>query len=184
MLYTGRLLGQDYGELKMLTPLSFKCDVKGMELIATITAKVNNPTDFVYRIRFSDGYQSDFTATHEGRWYDMANEKQYREASKRPYSPYADAIQNDLRDLHLFEIYEEAYSFRMQVGGTMTNVYVLKDSEEDGGFYNVRFNGQYQFSLTKAKGVWHAGSKYDKVATSNINNELARNISLMIESQQ
>jgi hypothetical protein len=182
MLYTGRLLSEEYGEVKVLTPLSFKCEVKGVEIIATVTAKLNSPTSLFYRIRFSDGYQSDFSPMQEGRWYDLANEKEYRDITKRPYTPYAEAIQNDLRDLHTYEIYDDAYCFRMQVGGAMTNVYVLKDNEEDGGQYQVRFNGKYQFSLKRFKDKWFAGSKTDREA--NINSELARNISLMIESCQ
>jgi hypothetical protein len=182
MLYTGRLLNEEYGEVKILTPLSFKCEVKGTELTATVIAKLNNPVHFFYRIRFSDGYQSDFSPTQEGKWYDMANEKEFRDTTKHPYTPYAEAIQNDLRDIHLFETYEEAYCFRILVGGAMTNVYVVKDSEENGGEYNIRFNGKYQFSLKKVEDKWFTGSKYDKKAT--VNSELARNISLMIESHQ
>lgn len=179
MLYTGRLLSE-YGTVKVLTPLSFKCEEKGVELTGTVMAKLDNPVHFFYRLRFSDGYQSDFSATQEGKWFDMANDKEYRAVAKLPYAPYAEAIQNDLRDLHTFEIFEEAYCFRMQVGGAMTNVYVLKDTDEEGGQYQVRFNGHYQFSLKKFKDKWFVCSKTDKKA--NINTELARNVYLMIES--
>jgi hypothetical protein len=180
MLYTGRLLGEEYGELKTLTPLSFTCEVKGMALTATVIGRLNHPVNFFYRVRFSDGYISDFASTETARWYDMANEKDYRENKKHAYSPYADAIQNDLADLHLYEIYDESYCFRMPVHGALTNVYLLKDTEEDGGFYNVRYNGKYQFSLIKKGGVWNAGSKHDKKL--KIDEELARNVSLMIET--
>jgi hypothetical protein len=182
MFYTGRLLGKEYGELKMLTPISFTCEVKGRELIATVIGTLDHPIDFFYRIRFSDGYISDFTPSQGGTWYDMANEKEYKDANKHPYSPYAEAIQNDLRDLHQFQIYVEAYCFRIPVKGAMTNVYVLRDGEEEGGQYNVKFGGQYQFSLRRAKDTWFAGSKYDKKA--NVDSELARNVYLMIEAHQ
>lgn len=183
MMYTGRLLGKEYGEfLEILPPLSFKCFVRGKEITATVAGKLFG-VDFFYRIKFSDGYVSDFAPSVSGRWCDMTNEPEYREQDKHPYSTYADAIQEDLSDMHLFDLNKERYCFRLKIQGKETNVFVYSN-EEDGRYcYSVRYNGGYRFSLKKVNGGWEAWSMR-KTNPEKIDAELARNISLSIEAEQ
>jgi hypothetical protein len=182
MQYTGRLLGTEYGEVKELFPqLSFECKVGARTLTAKVIAVLKHPLNFIYRIAFSDGYTSDFL-NNGGYWFDMANEKDYKGNKKSTL--YIFSIKTDLDSFFGFEHSKEYYCFRLPINGEQTNVFVMYNEAETIPGYSVHYKGDYRFTLAKdKKGVWNAGS-IRKVDPEKIDNDLARNISLMIESKQ
>src|SRR5687768_16904634 len=149
MKHSGCLLDDSYGEIKLLPqPLAFNCNIKGRKLKAEVIAEIRNPLNWYYRIKFSDGYTSDFYASQSGTWYDAAND----DKSKPFKSPYVFAIQNDLKDIVCFNTSDAHYCFQLPVAGVETNVFVFfSNSDEFGPLYIVRYNGDYRFTL-KRKG--------------------------------
>lgn len=180
MVYQGKLVGPEYGTLKEVDPgFSFECTVKGERLSATIIGAFTD-FNYGYRIRFSDGYLSDFFCNDFGYWVDSANDSDHKEKLKQPYVPYIDAIKEDLAGLLHFQSQSEYHCYELMVGGVKKNIFVIFGDREDDCF-DVHHSGRYQFSLYKTlDGEWHTRSP--RPEPEGIDQELATTISWYIDA--
>lgn len=180
MKHAGCQLDESYGEITVLNnPLEFTCEVKGVKLKAKVIACIDNPTAWMYRISFSNGYTSDFYSTPGGTWRDAANDDENRKIT----TPYPFAIKEQLSDLAGLTKLRPVYCFQTKIKGIEKNVFVaVNEDEDEGTTYKVRYDGDYQFSLKRVGNGWEAYSI--RKNAPKVDPTTARNICLLIEAKE
>ena len=126
-------------------PIEFPVYVGGKPMLATVIAEEGNPVQFVYRIRFSNGYEDVFTLD-EGMV-----EGDNRETSL----PYAKAIRNDI--VNVINLDHDSFwkVFQHPVDGIATNIWVIEKEK----IFMVHYNEYYRFELKEEDSEWIVSSK-------------------------
>jgi hypothetical protein len=136
----------------MLEPIRFRCD--GTRGMATIVAVLEKG----YLVDFTDGYQSKFILDGSGNWTDDYLQSQHLQLIKR-----------DLASLQGFENYKFRRCFAIEINGRSLNAFVVSKDETA---YEVRYQGQYQFTLCKTNKKWQVtagqGKGVDKDAVESV----------------
>jgi|GEM_PF-2283096 len=122
-------------------PVTIKCQVNEKKLIAEILGRLDNPIQYSFLIKFSDGVIIEATFTEYGNLF--LNEVKYRH--------YLLAIENSLRDFSCVS-FEDWYKFEIQNGKIPLLVWV--GNWDSSNKYSVHFNGDYQFHLIQTKTGW------------------------------
>lgn len=165
---------QKEDEIQLLNPaVKFYCQVKGKDLTAHITALVDHPIHFAYRICFSDGYEDDFYILEGG----------FIEGDKNEISkPYAYAIKDDLKSLSWIQAGKEILSMRWMIDGVHTNIWIKEDEENGDKIFSVHFNSNYRFEMKKDGAGWFWRSRR-KTNPEKINDKLAAEIGRLIDKE-
>lgn len=153
--------------------IPFYCRVNGKDLMAKIIALVEHPLYFVYRIRFSDGYEDDFSLMEGG----------YVEPEKKGTSgAYAAAIKEDLKVVWRVQADKEIYTMRWMIDGVHTNVWIKEGESEGEQVYAVYYNGDYRFEMKRQGAGWFWRSKR-VIDPETVNEKLAAEIGRMIDKE-
>ena len=150
-------------------PIEFKCIVNGKELTATLVGTIDHPLYHIFRVKFSDGFEDDFTYEDE--------EGKLEGDKKEPQ--YANAIENDLTALFGSSRDMEIYVLRTEIGNEETNVWVLEDDYNKDLLYEVHYNGDYRFHMALEGENW-VGKTIRKFEPEVINNDLVIKIGHML----
>jgi hypothetical protein len=166
--------GSDSEFITNVTPaVKFFCKVRTKELSALLTGIVDHPLYFVYRIRFSDDYEDDFTILDNG----------FVEGDKKEASaPYAAAIKNDVHVLWGFQPDKEVYTMRWMIDGKHTNIWILEFDRDGDKVYFIYYNGDYRFEMKKSGAGWLSRTAR-KIDPEVINDKLAAEIGRMIDQE-
>lgn len=152
-------------------PVSFACAVNRKKLQANITGTIHHPLYYSFLVKFSDGYEDDFTILEDG----------FIVGEKKESDPYAIAIKEDLHGFAGYVIGNEIYVMRWIVDGNYKNIWVKESIEEDGErIFKVYFKGDYKFEMKREKDKWYSRTSR-KINPEAINQKLATAIGDMID---
>jgi len=153
-------------------PVIFYCNVNGRDITAQLTAIIDNPLYFTYRVLFNDGFEDDFSVLENG----------FIEGTKDGAKGYAFAIKDDLHALHGFDPDKEIYTMRWLISGKHTNIWIKESETEGEKIYNVFFNGDYRFEM-KRSGIGLLSRTKRIEETEIINEKLAAEIGRMVDRE-
>lgn len=155
-------------------PVLFFCTVSGEQISAHFNGVIDNPLYFCYRVKFSTGYEDNFTLLQNG-FVEGDNSKDS--------AAYALAIKEDLQALVHLSAENSIYTLRWQIDNVPCNVWVFESSLAGERIYKVCYNSHYQFQLKKAGAGWLASNAKDSHPTI-IDNKLAAEIGRVIERER
>jgi len=158
------------GIIPFKEPVTIKCTVNGKRLMAEIIGRTDDPIQYGFVIKFSDGISVEATITENGYWF-VDNVK---------YKQYVLAIDKNLRDF-IGVINGDWYKFEIGNGASLKLVW-LSVNPENKNEYSVYFEGDYQFHLRKTNSGWENESvrvgagPVNQVIVSQVVKELKRKI--------
>jgi hypothetical protein len=169
----GVFLDSLYGDYKLISPaLRFLCQLNNRLLCVTVKGKIESRNHTIYRLRFSDGYESDFILQDEsGRWKDGGGDTEYSRA-----------VHRELNALRGFENYPCYYCFGIEINGILSNVFAVNTSDFDASFFDIYYHGGYKFSVVKKGNGWHRGKRIP--TGEDIDEEVAASVVDWIEVEQ
>lgn len=133
-----------------MLPLSFRVDVVGVKLQATVVEDLSDISCYKYRVRFDDGTEDIFILI-EGPALSI-------EADEKGHEHYANSLLNDLYELTKIEPGLFYYILPMNIGGEQVNVWMVEEEPDPGekDCVMVSYNRQLQFQLYLANDndVW------------------------------
>ena len=137
-------------------PIKFECQVRGKKLVAEVNAQVAGTDRFLFRTRFSDGFEDTFSHdTHGDQWGALNDAKQ----------EYLKRVKDDLAALQNYQPFRHYLYFRDKQGHQSLNIWVFETMPENGvDVYSVYYMGQYQFDMKKLRGAWLAKSVRNNAA--------------------
>lgn len=157
-----------------ITPsVNFYCHVKGQDLTAQVIGILDHPLYFIYRIKFSNGFEDDFSILDNG----------FIEGTKAESKTYAVALKDDMHSLYGFEPDKEIYTMRWMIDGKHINIWVKESGEEGEKRYVVYYNGHYRFELKRNGAGWLARTSQLN-EPEKINDKLAVEIGRMIDLER
>lgn len=125
--------------------IKFPVYVGGKPMLATILGEEGNAVQFVYRIRFSNGYEDIF----------CMEEGMIEGDNKETSIPYAKAIRNDIVNVMNLDPDKFWHVFQHPVDGMATNIWVIEKEHA----YKVYYNEYYRFEFTKEGNEWIVSSR-------------------------
>jgi hypothetical protein len=150
-------------------PISFPVTVDGEQMTASVIEEIVPPFHFIYRVRFSNGYEDLFYLGDAGIMGDRENS-----------AVYSKALSNDIDHVVGMDPHKFYHIFQENINGVVTNIWVIERESVSGISYAVYYNRFYRFELTKDGDNWVA-STTAKVYP-NINFKLARRVGYMLDS--
>lgn len=158
--------------MPMVEAIAFPVFVKGKPLIASVVEVVENPVQYSYRIRFSDGYEDIFTLD------DGAIDAKKGENSKI----YIKAIRNDITQVARLNTGKFYHVFQDKIDGQVTNIWIIESEDENGEtYYGVYYNEFYRFELRQVQGEW-IWSTRSKEPGVTINEDIAGKVQKILYS--
>lgn len=130
------------GIIRFKEPVTIKCIVNGKKLMAELIGHTDDPIQYGFLIKFSDGIYVEATMTENGYWF-IDNVK---------YRHYVLAIDKNLRDF-IGVINGDWYKFEIGNDSSLKLVWVSINPENKNE-YTVYFEGDYQFHLRKTNSGW------------------------------
>lgn len=150
----------------------FPTIVNGKNLTATVLSEEGEGRDFLYRVRFDDGYEDVFFVKGEEAGGHNGTTSQ----------PYADAIKYDVGHFIGLNTDNFWYVFQDEIEGEIVNVWIFEEEEEDEedegvihSSYNVLIKKQYRFHILNMGDSWLLGHRENKPLTET-DNRLAEKI--------
>jgi|SRR5665213_175363 len=150
-------------------PVSIKCVVHGKKLIAEIIGQTDDPIQYGFVIKFSDGVCVEATISENGFWF----------VDKVKYKQYVLAIDKNLRDFISVNI-GDWYKFEIGSGTSLKLVWASVNPENVNE-YSVYFEGDYQFTLRKTKSGWE--NKSVRVGAAPVNPIIVNQVVKELEKQ-
>ena len=128
---------------------SFPAIVAGKSLRATVVGEEGEGRDFLYRIKFDDGYEDVF-------FVDGHKAGGHLGASSQPY---AEAIKYDVGHFIGLDTDKFWYVFADEIDGEIANVWIFEEETEDEeevihASFNVFIKKQYRFHLLQVGDTW------------------------------
>jgi hypothetical protein len=128
---------------------SFPVIVAGKSLRATVLAEEGEGREFLYRVRFDDGYEDVFFVDQDEVGGHLGVSSQ----------PYAEAIKFDVGHYIGLNTDKFLYVFQDEIEGEMVNVWIFEEEAEDEEevihtSYNVIVRNQYRFHLLQVGDGW------------------------------
>jgi hypothetical protein len=161
--------------MTLTTPIDFFVRVDGVSMVASVIETIDNSIFQEYRLKFSDGFQDDFTIPdEEGLLPEGTNE-----ASKK----YAKAIRIDMAIIPRIEPGRFYHVFQELIDGIQTNVWVIEQDPDPGEeCYAVYYNEFYRFELYRSLGdkTWEVASR--AAMAEKIDDTLAHKVGLVLNS--
>lgn len=148
--------------------IDFNVSVDGQRMTASVVEEIIPSYQFIYRVRFSNGFEDLFYLGESGIRGD-----------KTDSAPYAKAISMDMDQVVGLDTNNFYHVFEEKVNGTLTNIWVIKRENKTKVSYAVYYNRFYRFELAKDGAHW-AASTTAKIYP-NINFELAARIGHMLD---
>jgi hypothetical protein len=133
---------------------SFPVIVAGKSLRATVLAEEGEGRDFLYRVRFEDGYEDVFFVDGDKVGGQLGTTSQ----------PYADAIKYDVGHFIGLNADKFWYVFQDEFDGEIVNVWIFEEEEEDEDevirdSFNVFIKKKYRFHLLNMGDSWLLGNR-------------------------
>jgi hypothetical protein len=147
--------------------IKFPVQVGGKPMMATVIGEEGNPVQFVYRIRFSNGYEDTF----------CLDEGIIEGDNKETSAPYAKAIRNDMVNVINLDPDSFWHIFQHPIDGIATNVWVI----EKEGCYQVFYNEYYRFELKQEENEWIVSSR-SKDLSDKIDPVIAAKVEAMLRA--
>jgi len=152
-----------------MTPINFPVFVDGEQMIASVIDEIIPPHQFIFKVRFSNGYEDLFYLGDAGIHGGRAN------------SPaYAKAISMDIDHVLGLDPERFYHIFQEEIDGLMTNVWVIEKEDSSKVYYAVYYNRLYRFELTRENSQWIVSTKAK--IYPNIKFELAKKIGFLLDS--
>ncbi|RYG22883.1 MAG: hypothetical protein EOO01_44755 [Chitinophagaceae bacterium] len=156
------------GKVWELTPaIPFSCFVNGEKLLAVITHQEESYIETIYRVRFSDGYESTFVY-YEGVWYDG-----------KLRTAYVEAIEDDLQAMlpYMIDDEEQPFSFEFMEAEGCFNVWLMPADDifsPEGQRYMVVYKGDLGFFVNES---------YEPSTLPSQQNAIDQNIARMVKEK-
>jgi hypothetical protein len=148
--------------------IDFNVNMDGQRLTASVVEEIIPSFQFIFRVRFSDGYEDLFYLGEGGIRGDKENS-----------APYAKAISMDIDQVIGMNPNEFYHIFEDKIDGVSTNIWVIRRETRTKITYAVYYNRFYRFELAKDGDQW-AASTTAKIYP-NINFELAGKIGRLLD---
>jgi hypothetical protein len=148
--------------------IDFNVNVDGQRLTASVVEEIIPSYQFIYRVRFSNGFEDLFYLGEDGIRGDKAES-----------ASYAQAISMDMDQVVGLDTNNFYHVFETKVNGTLTNVWVIKREDKLKVSFVIYYNRFYRFELAKDGAHW-AASTSAKIYP-NINFELATRIGSLLD---
>ena len=159
-------------KLRLMTAIphsiDFNVNVDGQRLTASVVEEIIPSYQFIYRVRFSNGFEDLFYLGENGIRGDKADS-----------AAYAKAISMDMDQVVGLDTSNFYHVFEEIVNGSLTNVWVVRRENKSIISYAVYYNRFYRFELAK-DGMHWAASTTAKIYP-NINFELAARIGGLLD---
>lgn len=156
----------------LVEAIEFPVFVDGKPMTASVVEEMGDPTQYSYRIQFTDGYEDIFTLD-EGI---LGTEK--GDSSK----PYVKAIRNDISRVIGLDTNKFYHVFPTLINGIATNVWIIeKEDDDEQTYYGVYYNEEYRFEAREVNNqlVFSTRSKAPDAA---VNEDLAQLITPILRS--
>ena len=152
-----------------MLPINFPVLVNGVGMTASVVEEIIPPYQFIFRVKFSNGFEDRFYVGDAGVYGDRDNS-----------TAYANAISTDIG--YVIGMAPDAFYhvFQENIEGTITNVWVIERKTDAKTSYAVYYNRFYRFELTREKGEWVATTTAK--IYPNINFELAKKVGFLLDS--
>ena len=148
--------------------IDFNVSVGGKRLTASVVEEIIPPVQFIFRVRFSNGFEDLFSIGEGG----IRGEKAGSDA-------YAQAISMDIDQVIGMDTNSFYHIFEEMIDGLLTNVWVIKRENKTKVSYAVYYNRFYRFELAKDGSQWSA-STTAKIYP-NLNFKLAGKIGRLLD---
>jgi hypothetical protein len=155
-------------------PVLFFCHVSGEPLTAYFNGIVDHPLFYSFSIKFSNGFEDNFTLLENGL---VEGDK------KSIAAAYAMAIKDDLQVLVHFSADKEVYTLRWQINSKQSNVWVIEAATTGERMYKVCYNSNLRFQIKKAGAGWLATPLNDANAIP-VDTKLVAEIGRMIDRER
>ena len=152
-----------------MTPINFPVTVEGVPMTASVLEEIIPPYQFIFRVKFSNGFEDLFYLGETGIHGDRINS-----------APYAKAISMDMDQVVGLDPSRFYHIFQEKIDGLLTNVWVIEIWLDSKTSYAVYYNRFYRFELTRQKEKWVATTTAK--IYPNINFKLARKVGFLLDS--
>lgn len=152
-----------------IAPISFPVCVDGELMTASVVEEIIPPYHFIFRVRFSNGFEDMFYLGDAGIMGDRPNS-----------APYAEAISRDIDHVVGMDPDNFYHIFQEDIDGISTNIWVIRKETRSKISYAVYYNRFYRFEVTKEEGKWVASTTAR--IYPNINFNLARRVGFLLDS--
>jgi hypothetical protein len=155
--------------MSAIPPISFPVQVNGELMTASVIEEIIPPYQFIFRVRFSNGFEDLFYLGEAGT-----------KGSNNTSAPYAKAISKDIDHVIGIDPTRFYHIFQETIDNEQTNVWVIEKDTPNGVSYAVYYNRFYRFELKKFGRQW-IPSTVAKIYPQ-LNFELAKRIGFLLDS--
>jgi hypothetical protein len=149
-------------------PISFPVRVDGEPMTASVIEEIIPSYHFIFRVRFSNGFEDFFYLGAGGIYGDQENS-----------GPYAKALSMDIDHVLGMEPEKFYHIFQDYVDGVLTNIWIIEKRTPTQHSYAVYYNRFYRFELTEENGKWIAFTTAK--IYPNLNFDLAKKVGLVLD---